>query len=60
MIFMNILNDSVLAERAVDRIPKGAQFSAPPPSRADIGAHPDSCTMGTGLFPSGKAAGEWR
>ena len=24
------------------------------------GAHPASCTMGTGSFPGGKAAGEWR
>ena len=29
------------------------------PSRPTLGAHPASCTMGTGCFPGGKAAGAW-
>ena len=36
----------------------GARFSAP--VQTGPGAHPASCTMGTGSFPGGKAAGEWR
>jgi hypothetical protein len=36
----------------------GARFSAP--VQTGPGAHPVSCTMGTGCFPGGKAAGAWR
>ena len=36
----------------------GATFSAP--VQTGPGAHPASYTMGTGSFPGGKAAGEWR
>jgi len=32
----------------------------PHPSRATVGAHPASCTIGTGFFPGVKAAGAWR
>ena len=35
----------------------GARFSAP--VQTCPGAHPASCTMGTGSFPGGKAAGAW-
>jgi hypothetical protein len=37
------------AGRSRDRIPLGARFSAP--VQTDPGAHPVSCTMGTGSFP---------
>ena len=36
-----------------DRIPVGARFSAP--VQNDPGAHPASCTMGTGSFPEVKS-----
>ena len=35
----------------------GARFSAP--VQTGPGAHPASCTMGTGSFPGGKAVGAW-
>jgi len=35
-----------------DRIPVGARFSAP--AQTSPGAHPASCTMGTGSFPGVK------
>ena len=38
-----------------DRIPVGARFSAP--VQTDPGAHPASCTMGTGSFPGVKRPG---
>ena len=31
----------------------------PAPVQTGPGAHPASCTMGTGAFPGGKVAGEW-
>jgi hypothetical protein len=37
------------AGRSGDRIPVGARFSAP--LQTGPGAHPASCTMGTGSFP---------
>jgi hypothetical protein len=37
------------AGRSEDRIPVGARFSAP--VQTGPGAHPASCTMGTGSFP---------
>ena len=45
--------DWVRAERSGDRIPMGARFSAP--VQTDPGAHPASCTMGTGSFPGVKS-----
>ena len=36
----------------------GARFSAP--IQAGPGAHPASCTMGTGSFPGGKVAEAWQ
>ena len=35
----------------------GARFSAP--VQTGPGAHPASCTVGTGSFPGGKAARAW-
>jgi hypothetical protein len=40
------------AGRTGDRIPVEARFSAP--VQTVPGAHPASCTMGTGSFPGGK------
>jgi len=40
-----------------DRILVGARFSAL--VQTDPGAHPASCTMGTGYFPGVEAAGAW-
>jgi hypothetical protein len=37
--------------------PGGSRFSAP--IQTGSGAHPASCTMGTGSFPQVKAAGAW-
>ena len=45
------------AGRSGDRIPVGARFSAP--VHTGPGAHPASCTMGTGSFPGVEAAGAW-
>jgi len=42
------------AVRSRYRIPVGARFSAP--VQTVSGAHPASCTVGTGSFPGGK---EW-
>ena len=39
------------AGRSVDRIPVGRDF---PPVQTGPGAHPASCTMGTGTFPGAK------
>ena len=41
-------SDSLWAGRSGDRIPVGARFSAP--VQTGRGAHPASCTMGTGSF----------
>jgi hypothetical protein len=41
-------SDWLWAERFGDRIPVGARFSAP--VQTGPGAHPASCTMGTGSF----------
>ena len=43
------------AGRSRDRIPVGARFSAH--VQTGPGAHPASCTMGTGSFPGIEAAG---
>jgi hypothetical protein len=45
-------NDWVRARQSGDQIPVGARFSAPVQARP--GAHPASCTMGTGSFPGVK------
>jgi hypothetical protein len=41
-------SDWLRAGRSGDRIPVGAKFS--PTVQTDPGAHPASCTMGTGSF----------
>ena len=48
-------SDSLRAGRSGDRIPVGARFSAP--VQTGPGAHPASCTMGTGYFPGVKRPG---
>ena len=48
-------SDSLRAGRSGVRIPVGARFSAP--VQTDPGAHPASCTMGTGSFPGVKRPG---
>jgi len=40
-----------------DRIPVGTRFSAS--VQTGPGAHPASCTMGTGSFPRVETAGAW-
>ena len=45
-------SDWLRAGRSGDRIPVGARFSAP--VQTGPGAHPASCTMGTGSFPGVK------
>jgi len=45
-------SDSLWVERSGDRIPVGSRFSLP--VQFDSGAHPASCTMGTGSFPGVK------
>jgi hypothetical protein len=49
--------DWIRAGRSGDRIPVGARFFAH--VQTGPGAHPAFCTMGTGSFPGGKAAGAW-
>ena len=44
--------DWLRAGRSGDRIPMEARFSAP--VQTGPGAHPASCTMGTGSFPGSK------
>ena len=46
-------SDWLRAGRSRDRIPVGARFSAP--VQTGPGAHPASCTMGTGSFPGVKS-----
>ena len=48
-------SDWLRAERSGIRIPVGARFSAP--VQTGPGAHPASCTMGTGSFPGVKRPG---
>ena len=51
------LENSLRVGRYGNRILAKTRFSAP--VQADPGAHPTLCTQGTGLFPEGKAVGEW-
>jgi hypothetical protein len=53
--FIFILNISLRAGRSGDRIPVGARFSAS--VQNGPGAHPASCTMGTGSFQGVKRPG---
>ena len=48
-------SDSLRARRPGDRIPVGGRFSAPVQTRT--GAHPASCTVGTGFFTGVKQLG---
>jgi len=48
-------SDSLRAGRSGARIPVGARFSAP--VQTGFGAHPASCTMGTGSFQGVKQPG---
>jgi hypothetical protein len=50
-IYIN--SEFLRARRSGDQIPMGARFSAP--VQTGPGAHPASCTMGTGSFIGGKA-----
>jgi len=47
------ISDWLRARRSGDRIPVGARFSAP--VHTGSGAHPASCTMGTGTLPGVKS-----
>jgi hypothetical protein len=47
------MNKSLRAGRSGDRMPVQARFSAP----VQTGAHPASCTVGTGSFPGVKRPG---
>jgi hypothetical protein len=49
MLYYKLLCDWLRAGRSGDRIPVGARFSAH--VQTVPGAHPASCTMGTGSFP---------
>jgi len=57
MIHTHIQFDWLWAGGSGDRIPVGARFSTP--VQTGPGAHPASCTMGTGSFPGVEAAGAW-
>ena len=46
-------SDWLQAGQSGDRIPVGARF--PAPVQTGPGAHPASCTMGTGSLPGGKS-----
>ena len=50
--------NSLRAGRSGDGILVGARFSAP--VQTGPGAHPVSCTVGTGSYPGDTAAGAWR
>jgi hypothetical protein len=53
--YLSRYSDSLRAGRSGDRIPVEARFSAP--AQTGPGAHPASCTMGTGSFPGVKRPG---
>ena len=48
-----LYSDWLRTGRSGDRIPVAARFSAP--VQTGLGAHPASCTMGTGSFPGVKS-----
>jgi hypothetical protein len=50
-------SDWLRTGRSGDRILVGARYFAY--VQTGPGAHPASCTIGTGFFPGGKATGEW-
>jgi len=50
---LSLLRLYLRAGRSGDRIPLGARFSTP--VQIGPGAHPSSCTMGTGSFPGAKS-----
>jgi hypothetical protein len=50
---LNRYSDWLRAGRSGDRIPVGVRFSAP--VQTGPGAHPASCTMGTGSYPGVKS-----
>ena len=51
--YLSQYSDWLRAGRSGDRIPVGEKFSAP--VQTGPGAHPASCTMGTGSFPGVKS-----
>jgi hypothetical protein len=51
--YLSRYSDWLWAGRSGDRIPVRARFSAP--LQTGPGAHPASCTMGTGSFPGVKS-----
>jgi len=51
--YLSRYSDWLRVGRSRDRIPVGARFSAP--VQTGPGAHPASCTMGTGSFPGVKS-----
>jgi hypothetical protein len=51
-VCMSVYSDWLRAGRSGDGIPVGTKFSAP--VQTGPGAHPASCTMGTGSFPGVK------
>jgi hypothetical protein len=50
--YLSLYSDWLRAGRSGNRIPVGARFFAH--VQTDPGAHPASCTMGTGSFPGAK------
>ena len=52
--YCSLYSDLLWVGRSRDRIPVGARFSAP--VQTGLGAHPASCTMGTGCFPGVKSS----
>jgi hypothetical protein len=53
--YLSRYSDWLRAGQSGDRIPVGARFFAH--VQTGPGAHPDSCTMGTGYFPGVKRPG---
>ena len=54
-VVCNMIYATLFIKRCGDRIPREARFSAP--VQTGPGAHPASCTTGTGSFPWGKRPG---
>jgi hypothetical protein len=55
LIVVGRYSESLCVGRSGERIPVDARFSAP--VQTGPGAHPASCTMGTGSFPGVKRPG---